>query len=372
MYDNEGNKNESPYHFNCTNLTIEQFHDMNIIRGTTALICMAVLVVMLVALCMSKAYTSFVQRLVLYLVATTILVEICQASNLENLFQFSHQEMLCTVLGFMTNWVDNIASIQSLSIIIWTIILAVMHLKCTHYSSIGLATRWKVIIDFSYILIVILLPLLLISMPLKHGNYGIAVAWCWIRAFNESCEDVGFIDQMVAGYGLYGAVGVIGIIAMTGVTIAYCRLSANFSRVKAILLQSLALTSFVLLSFLVVCTCLAIRIRSAILTWRQHYTVWLFYGAAIPLFHLIIPIGFFGSFYLRHFRNKFCKKHYRPGVRMDEDKNGTAPISERQNARSSTYFSVPYTNGFTNVRNDSETTPLHPENTRRKPHVSFV
>lgn len=371
MYGNEGNMSE-PYHFNCTNLTIQQFHDMNIIRGTTALICIAVLVVMLVVLCVSKAYTSFVQRLFLYLVTTTILVEICQASSLENLFQFSHQEMVCTVLGFMTNWVDNIASIQSLSILIWTIILAVMQLKCTHYSSVGLATRWKVIIDFSYILFVVLLPLLLIWMPLKHGNYGIAVAWCWIRAFNERCEDVGFLDQMIAGYGIYGAVGVVGIMAMTGVTIAYCRLSANFTRVKAFLLQSLALTSFVLLSFFIFCTCLAIRIHSAIHNWSHQYAVWLFYGAAIPLFHLIVPFGFFGSFYLKHFRNKFCKKNYKLGVRVDKDRNGTAPISDRQTAPSGTYFSVPYTNGFTSVRNDSETTPLHPENTRRKLHVSFV
>ena len=103
MYSHGGNTSDSLYYLNCTNLTIQRFQDMNIVRGTTALICMAVSVMMLVVLCLSKAYTSFVQRMLLYLVIATVLAEICHASNMQNLIEFSNKETVCTVLGLVTN-----------------------------------------------------------------------------------------------------------------------------------------------------------------------------------------------------------------------------------------------------------------------------
>ena len=202
---------------------------------------------------------------------------------------------------------------------------------------------------------------------LRNGN-----SMCWIRAFDESCEEVGFLDQMVAGYSIYGAVGIIGLLAMTVVTITYCRLPATLIHIKALLLQSFVLTLFVILLSLFICACLAIRIYSAVTKWTEFYGMWLFYGAAIPLSHLIIPLGFFGSFYFKHFRNMFCKKRGGTQVRVRVEEDATAPKSERQVTPSSTYFSVPYTNGFTTIGTESETTPLCPEDARKKLHVSFV
>lgn len=111
---------------------------------------------------------------------------------------------------------------------------------------------------------------------------------------------------------------------------------------------------------------IAIRIYSAIhiAQQTQHYAMWQFYAAAIPLFHLIIPLGFFGSFYFTHIRNKCCKKHHR-SVRVENDQNGTAPASERRTAPSSTFFDVSYTNGFTSI-GENESTPL------KTNFVSFV
>ena len=62
-----------------------------------------------------------------------------------------------------------------------------MHRKCSHRSNIVLSAHE----GNRILLFVILVPLLVMWMPLKNGNYGLEVALCWIRAFNESCEDVG-------------------------------------------------------------------------------------------------------------------------------------------------------------------------------------
>ena len=369
----EENTGGLPYYLNCTNLTAQQFRHMTIIRSTVALISIAVLVVMLVFLCLSKAYRSLVQRLLIYLIGTTVLSETFQACNLEYIFQFSHQDLVCTILGFLTNWVDHISSLHALSIIFWTIILAFIHFNYPRYSSVRLPICWKIAIDFLYLLMTALLPVLVIWMPLRNGNYGNAVAWCWIRLFDEDCKGVGFLDPMVAGYGIHGAMGVVGIFAIAGVTIAICRLSANFVHVKALLLRSLGLASIAVLFFLtVLMTYLTISVYSAIHDQARNYALWLFHVTAMPLFHLVIPFGVFGSFYFNHFRDRFCKKSYRPRQQqqVEEDRKGTAPTSDRQTAPSNTYFSVPYTNGFTSIRDNSETAPLVKENKRK--HVSFV
>jgi hypothetical protein len=70
------------------------------------------------------------------------------------------------------------------------------------------------------------------------------------------------------------------------------------------------------------------------------------YGIATSLSHVVFPIAFFGSYSCKHFYNTFCKKNKK---RRHLVENATAPESERQTFRSSTYFSVSYTNGFTNV-----------------------
>ena len=114
--------------------------------------------------------------MLLYLVMATVLAEICQASNMQNLIEFSNKETVCTVLGLITNWIVNITSVESSCIIIWTITIALMHLKCSHYSSTGLSTHWKILTDLVYLLFVTLLPLVVMWMPLKNGNYGMAIA----------------------------------------------------------------------------------------------------------------------------------------------------------------------------------------------------
>lgn len=214
MYSGEDNANELPYYLNCTNLTAQQFRLMRITHSTVALICVAMLVIILVFLCLKKACGSFVQRLLMYLFIASILSGTFQACNLENIFQFSHRELVCMVLGFATNWVDNISSIHTLSIIVWTIILAFIHFNYPRYSRVRLSTCSKIAIDFLYLLVAVLLPLSVMWVPLKNGNYGNAVARCWIRLFDESCESVGFVDSMVAGYSVHVVVVLVGILPM--------------------------------------------------------------------------------------------------------------------------------------------------------------
>lgn len=343
----EGTKhiNGSQFYLNCTNLTQAQLTNMNLSRGSTAAFCVVIMTTMLVILCLSKAYSSIIQRLFLYLIVATIVRELCLVATLEHQTHYLNQNKVCTGLGFVTHWSSTTVVFCAVGVILYTILLVCVSMKCSSISN-RLSSRTKLLIESFYVLLVIFLPLVIIVVPLVHGNYGLAVAWCWIRAIDEDCKDVGLYDQLVLGYGVYEVVGIVGIAAMIGITITYCRISSEFTHIKKLLLQSLVLTSFVLLYILVISTALAIRIYSDVTEWTQHYFMWVIHGLIIPLCHLIIPFGFLGSFYFGFFRNKCGRKRKYSQLRVT---NATYPVSGRNTEPSSTFFHVPYTDAFTNI-----------------------
>ena len=348
MMEEERNMNGSQFYLNCTNLTTSQLTSMNLSRGSTAAICVVVMTIMLAILCLSKAYKSVIQRLFLYLILATIARELCLVATLEHQFYYLHQNEVCSGLGFITHWSSTTVVFFATGVILYTILLVCVSMKCSGVSN-RLSTQAKVLMEVLYVLLMILLPLVIIVVPLIHGNYGLAVAWCWIRAVNEDCQDVGLIDQLILGYGVYEIVGIVGLTAMIGISITYCKISSEFTYIRKLLLQSLVLTSFVLLYILVISTALAIRIYSDVTEWTQHYSMWVIHGLIIPLCHLIIPFGFLGSFYFTYFRNK-CRQYARKKKYSKlEATNVTYPASRRITAPSSTFFHISYTNAFTNV-----------------------
>ena len=341
----------SQYYLNCTNLTESQLNHMNLSRGLTAAVCVMILVTMLLALCISKAFITIVQRLFLYLILATIFRELCLTATLEHQFYYKHQDEVCTALGFVTHWSSTIVIFSALGVILYIMLLICVSMKCNHLSTTTLSRRTRILLEALYLLSVILLPLTIIWIPLKNGNYGLAVAWCWIRAINQDCDDVGLIEQLVLGFGGYEIVSIVGVLAILVLAITYRKTSTNFPRVKRLLLQSFTLTSSMLLYLVFTNTGLAIRLYSGITGYEYHYGMWLYHGIIIPLCQLIIPFGFLGSFYYRHFQKRCCKKHVqRSNYNRIDDQVKTFPASSRISAPSSTFFNISYTNAFTTVR----------------------
>lgn len=366
----EENESRSQYDLNCTNLTVKHLINMNLSRGVTAAVCVLILTILLVALCLSKAYISVVQRLFLYLITATLACEVCLAATLEHQFQYRHQSKVCSALGFATHWSTTIVILCALGVIAYTILLVCISTKCNRLSSVTLSMKKRLILESLYLVLVIFLPLTVLWVPLMNGNYRLAYAWCGMSALNkETCEANGLIEIILA-FGGYEVMSVAGIIAMFVLIIGYLRI--GFYHTKDLLLQSIALTFSVLLYLLVVNSRFALLLHTTINNWNQSYSFTLYHGATIPLCQLIIPFGFLGSFYYKHFQNKCCKKINQ--YKRLKEHNKTFPASDRSTVPSSTFFNVPYTNGFTSVkRTDYEATQsLCAGTLDYKPCVSIV
>lgn len=342
------NLEERSQYYNCTNLTISQLNHMNLSRGLAAAVCVIILLLMLLFLCIGKAYTSPIQRLFLYLILATIFRELCLTATLEHQFSYQHQDQVCSALGFVTHWSSTIVILSALGVIIYTMILIWLSIKI-YQPTLSKCTR--VALEVAYLFIIIVLPLTVIWVPFINGNYGLAVAWCWIRSMHPNCKEVDLKEQLMLGYGGYEIVSVAGVLATLGLTITYCRVS-NFPHVKKLLRQSLCLMLFVLLYLFFTNTGLAIRIYSGVTGWTYHYGMYLYHGMIIPLCQLIIPVGFLGSFYFGYFYRICCKKCTRRG--QYEEIGKADPVPVHPSIPSSTFFIVPYTDGFTAINETSE------------------
>lgn len=340
----------------CNNtLNVSQLIQMNYARGISSALCTCPLIIMLLVLCYSKAYTSLIQRLFLYLILASTNAEIFMAATMERQFRYSNQDKVCTALGFFTLWSAILFDLCAIAVIVYLTFLVFVSMKCSYLLRKSPSTRQKVLIESVYLVIVVVLPLIILWVPFMDGNYGLAVAWCWVRAKDENCNDTGLVDQILVGYAFYITVGILGIAAMIGISILYCResRSANFVYVRKLLLQNLALLFFLLLYILGACYTLINRIIFyAIGREDQSYAVWILHSIVPPICVLIIPFGFLGSFYFEYLKKKLCQarssKRSRARAQYEQLDN-TAPLSERRSSPSSTYFEVPYTNGFTTV-----------------------
>ncbi len=215
---------DSQYYLNCTNLTISQLNHINLSRGLTAALCVILLIPMLIFLCWNRAYHTVTQRLFLYL---AIFSELCLTATLEHQFHYSHQANVCIALGFVTHWASTIVASCILSFILYTIIFVYLTIKFTRLLSIQVSKGKRILMEC-----LIFSPLTYIWVPLLHGNYVLAVGYCWIRASNQNCEEVGLKDQLIVGYVFYEFVGIVAIVAMAGITVTYCRLSSNLTKIK--------------------------------------------------------------------------------------------------------------------------------------------
>lgn len=341
---------DSQYYLNCTNLTYTQLNNMNLSRGVVAVFCVLLLVAMLTVLCAIKAYKSVVQRLFLYLIVITIVDEMCNVAVMEHRFHYPHQDVVCAAVGFATHWCSSVVVECAVGVIAYTVLLICVSFRRNGLPTTTLSRKARVFLEVLYLIVIILLPLTVIWIPFLNGNYGLAVAWCWIRTVHENCEKVAELEQLIMGYGGFEIVSIAGIVAFFGLSITYCRIStARFAQVRRLVLQSLTLTSFVLLYLVSANTGLAIRIYSVVTKWKQHYPMWIYHGVIIPICQLIIPFGFLGSFYFQHLRHHCCVKQMRRGYLRLEGANKTCPESTRVSMPSQTFFDVPYTDGFTSV-----------------------
>lgn len=300
---------------NCTNFTEEQLLILNLARSLSGIFCLVIVVLILLLLIFYKAYKTTLQRLFLYITATTALEEVAFSLSVEHQFYYTNQNGVCVFLGFFLEWTVSITNYLILCKILYLLYVVFSNVRGNPLRSANPTKRkWFVVFFEGFcILFSVCFPLVYLHIPFEHGTYNLAGGWCWIKTINEQCENVGLKDQIVLGYGIFEGVGILSIILTSVFAVIYCRQAYVHKVVRhqhlITLRQTLFLLGFLAASVIALSLGFAVRIYTGIVQVQENYGLWLTLAIAPPIYQAIYPVGFLVYLYtLQKFKKEGIKK----------------------------------------------------------------
>ncbi len=203
------------------------------------------------------------------------------------------------------------------------------------------------------------------GVPFITNNYGLAGAWCWIRALNENCtiSKAGLYDQLFNGYIFYVSGSIIGLILLIVVAVVYCRLPVTHNETKLLLKKTFCVIITFLVNIVIMVFALIARVTAAVNKMYKYPPVWFSFGVTFPISLLLFPIAYLILFSVGRragIMSYFCrcfKRNRQTRIRRlgRSAQAATVQESNRVSAPSQTYCVLSHTNDFT------ETMPLNAE-----------
>ena len=153
-----------------------------------------------------KAHQVFSQRLVLYLLSSTLVfagIRVVQAAVI-----YQNVQELCKKLGFLLQYA------------VWLKTSFIRNLNKRKHEAL-------------YVVSSVLIPLPTAIVPLFTNTYGPAGAWCWINGTDSNCERLltGMIEQFALWYGPLIILTVLNVLAIIRIAYLLCTRAWKYNRV---------------------------------------------------------------------------------------------------------------------------------------------
>ena len=310
-----------------------------------------------------KSHRTVLQRMVLVFTAVTILLQALLAVQFEHYFSYNGQTEFCVVIGFLNQWMSSLVYTFAFGITLYLLYIVYVKLKRRPRPSAKSSPHFQPLMETLFYVIMMFSPLLYLWVPFINRGYGLDVAFCWIKSVNENdCTSSDSFDTDFL-FGISAVIVVFSLLCIIIVAVLYCVVICKYKQVAARpVLSLLCRTLFmmgILVSRLLIAT-LGLIIRVIAGDARQSmYSKWTFFAVFIPVAYVIVPLSllvYTCAIRKQRKRNNSCyvacclKKH-KTHQDIDQLSEGSATNAQsvHQYVRSYTYWSVPYTNGFTSV-----------------------
>ena len=372
----KGNSTPSLVIVNCTNFSSEYFLELATVRGITAGLCMLLTVLILVIVVFVRAFDSLLQRLFVYLTAITVWYLTMQIMHLKPVYTGPNPDQFCAAMGFLDQWAT-VSMLSFTPVVSLVILCKVCEWDiCSFNSQTG---RTKKLIEGAFVLFLIVSPLPFIWVPFLDGNYAsIREPRCWIASHNKNCsKDIaGFWEEIGLYYIPLGIVCLFTVLFVLVTVGVFCKRACTYKltrrrhRKKAV--ETVLLLVFLLLSVTLSGIEALSNLYYGFIKKHQGYTIPIVHTVITPVSKFMIPLGYFFYLYslkkfkwgtmkvaVRKWKQLFachCKKSKSseqqtgPSLRAGETiSQVTVRSSHAIIGRSDTHFTVPYTDGFTDI-----------------------
>ena len=178
-----------------SSLSHKEKYEILLVMGTGGIAAVVTCTIALVMAFMFKLHRYFVHRLAIYQVLAALFFGIVCILEMIFINYDSNRKLynpLCKAAGFLLEYA------------VWVKLLIMscltFHLLCFAVCYANLKR-----LEYVYLLISVLLPLLFSWIPFIHGVYGPAGAWCWIQNWKGDCANEKLPDGEIEEYALlYG------------------------------------------------------------------------------------------------------------------------------------------------------------------------
>lgn len=348
------------YHEDC-HLTKaqEDIAKIRIAITVTSGIGMFVGIMIIIVMLSAKAYKSFLQRLILWLMLMVLLQDLCRVAGIYHKFCYGKtfivvlQDKACEILGFITIWIFWCIYMFLIAIILYLFIMVVLQTRddSALIAKFRNSTRLQILLEFGITLGTLFGPGVALWVPYYENQYGFDGAKCGLKPSNYSArsrKDDAVIS--VYNYTNIELTGLIAILAALAMGIVYCTSSARLQQAKRVIKNVLIFLVGVI-GYVVVYDLLNVTLKFV----KGGYQLSIFSVCFAVAGKFVLLIGYLSAF---HF-SKLCdpmKKLLKSKVTaplLQEHKHEKHYNSVKETKSSeptrSTFFDVPYTGQFTTI-----------------------
>ena len=210
---------------NCSNFTKDELATVTLTFGVNGGVCCFLACLLTLLLLINKSYHTVLQRLLLYLLVTTILNELFITASAEHYFEYSVQEKVCTWIGFLSTWAILLRRIFTAGIMIYLCFRVLFLTKESKVTRFLRSKCCQVSLEIVYLTLSPIFTLAYALVPYFTNRYGLSGAWCWIQAQDAKCDVSlsGLLSQLFHSYVFFVFNCVIGVILTILTVVVYCR-----------------------------------------------------------------------------------------------------------------------------------------------------
>ena len=282
----------------CFKFSESGFYTVSWLRTGLSILAAVMCIVAIIFIFLLKAYKMFVHRLVLYLCLAALFSAIMTAIQLAPVTHVCDHVVVkhpkgCTAAAALIEY-------SVWATLILTIWIGIHFFTLAVFSKDYQKSRKY---ELCIILTAVIVPIVFCIVPLFHIDkmkmYGLAGAWCWIKATDETCRVIqaGVIEQFALWYApvmlfvlFFFVITVVVIIVLfikkkEAATEQQDQFSRSLKEMRPLLFYPIIFSAIYSLGF-------ANRIYYAA-TQKAILGLWISHAVVDPMFPLIIPLAFF-------------------------------------------------------------------------------
>lgn len=318
--------------------------------------------IIMIVLLSAKAFKSFLQRLIMWLVLMVLCEDLCRVASIYhkfcngNTFIVVLQDGACEVLGLITIWVFWSIYMLLIAMVLYLLTIVVIQTReSAIVTKIRNSRRSRILLEVGVTLATLFGPGIIVWVPYYENRYGFDGVKCGLKPSNfsdRSEKDDAVIS--IFNFTNIELTGLVAILVALVMGIVYCTLSVRLQHAKRAF-KNILLFLIGVVGYVVVFDLLTVTLKFT----KGGYQISIFSVSFAVLGKFVLLIGYILTFHFSKLcdpMKKLLKAKVEVSLLLHQEKltqnYGSVKETKSSETTRSTFFEPPYTGQFTTITNE--------------------